>query len=136
LRLGTSALAAAGVDPSDRVHFDGKNMLPALTGQTDTLHDALYWSSGGREAKWAVRRGDWKVVGQQDRRELFNLAKDVGETTDLAEKHSEILAELQKLHDAWLNEMAPPVNGAPKRWNSAAPPPPQQKKNRRAASES
>ena len=130
-----TALAAAGVHPSQEIHFDGKNMLPALTGGTLALHDTLYWSSGGREAKWAVRHGDWKIVGQKDQRELFNIAQDIGETTDLAKKHPEKLAELQKLHDAWLDEMAPPVSGSPKKWDPAAPPAPRQKKKRPAARE-
>jgi len=130
-----TALAAAGVHPSRKIHFDGKNMLPALTGQTETLHDALYWSSGGRDAKWAVRRGDWKIVGQKGQRELFNIAEDIGETTDLAEEHPEILAELQKLHDAWLDEMAPPISGSPKKWDPTAPPAPRKKRKRRAAKE-
>lgn len=129
-----TALAAAGVRPSEEIHFDGKNMLPALTGETDTLHDTLYWSSGGSDAKWAVRQGDWKIVGQKGQRELFNIAGDIAETTDLAKKHPEKLAELQKLHDTWLDEMAPPVSGSPKKWDPNAPPIQRRKKNRAAKS--
>lgn len=124
-----TALAAAGVRPSERIHLDGKNMLPALAGKTNKLHDTLYWSSGGRDAKWAVRHGDWKIVGQKGQRELFNIANDLSETTDLARKHPEKLAELQRLHDAWLDEMAPPVSGSPKKWDPNAAPTQRRKKN-------
>jgi len=129
-----TALAAAGVRPAEKIHLDGKDILPALTGRTDVLHETLYWSSGGRDAKWAVRHGDWKIVGQRDRRDLFNLAADPSETTDLAAKHPEKLAELQKLHDAWLDEMAPPVSGSPKRWDPSAPPVQRRKKQRSTGS--
>ena len=65
--------------------------------------------------------------------ELFNIAQDIGETSDLAKNHPEKLAELQKLHDAWLDEMAPPVSGSPKKWDPGAPPAPRQEKKRSAA---
>lgn len=112
-----TALAAAGVVPAQAIHLDGKDMLPALSGKTDKLHDVIYWSSAGKSGKWAVRRDDWKLVGQKDKHELFNLAKDLSETTDLSGKHPDKVSELKKLHDAWLDQMAPPVNGAAKRWD-------------------
>lgn len=115
-----TALAAAGVAPPKNRILDGKNILPALTGKVDKLHDRLYWSSGGWEGKWAIRSGDWKLVGQKAQVELFNLRADLGETTDLSPKHPEKVAELTSLHTAWLDQMAPPVSGGPKRWSPAA----------------
>jgi len=115
-----TALAAAGLPMPAGKPLDGKNMLPALKGRVDKLHEHMFWSSGGWEGKWAVRSGKWKLVGQKDRGELFDLAADVGETTDLSAKHPEKVAELKKLYDAWLDQMAEPISGAPKRWSRAA----------------
>ena len=58
----------------------------------------------------AVRRGDWKLVrydlatedghGTSDAR-LYDLAHDVGETTDLAARHPEIVRDLRHAWDQW-----------------------------------
>lgn len=83
---------------------------------------------------WAVRSGDWKLVQQRTlpKAELFNLAKDPAETTDVAAQNAAKVAELTKLYDTWLDQMAPPMSGAPKRYNATAAP---AKKGKRAGDE-
>ena len=44
----------------------------------------------------------------QDALELFNLANDVGETTDLADKQPDTVKELKALWDQWNTQLAPP----------------------------
>jgi len=115
-----TALAAAGIPvPADTV-LDGKNILPALKGEVNKVRDHMFWSSGGIQGKWAVRSGKWKLVGLKDQVELFDLEADLGETNDLSKKHPETVAELTRLYDAWLAEMAPPASGGPKRWSPEA----------------
>jgi arylsulfatase A-like enzyme len=117
-----TAIEAAGLSqPTDRP-LDGKSLLPLIAGRTQRHHDVLYWSEGGEVNGWAVRAGDWKLVAQrgQSKLELFNLARDPAETTDLAAREPARVAELTKLYDAWLDQMAEPMNGAPKRWLPAA----------------
>jgi arylsulfatase A-like enzyme len=77
----------------------------------------MFWSSGGREGKWAVRSGRWKLIGQKNLVELFDLEADLGETTDLSKQEPQKVAELTRLHDAWLDEMAEPAKGGGKRWS-------------------
>ncbi|MCD6288785.1 MAG: sulfatase-like hydrolase/transferase [Candidatus Hydrogenedentes bacterium] len=119
-----TVLAATGLKPLPGTHpFDGKNMLPALDGRVDKLHDHLFWSSGD-EGKWAVRSGDWKLVFFRGRKELFNLRDDLGETTDLSKTKPEKVKELTDLYNAWLEEMADPVDPkASKYWKPDAPAP-------------
>jgi hypothetical protein len=62
-----------------------------------------------------VRSGDWKLVGEKTRVSLFDLSKDISEKNDLAKKIPEKVAELTKLHDTWLAEMATPIRGEAKR---------------------
>jgi arylsulfatase A-like enzyme len=71
---------------------DGLSLLPLFRG--DALPErALFWhyphygNQGGAPGA-AIRRGDWKLIEWfEDRRvELFNVAADLGETTDLAQK--------------------------------------------------
>jgi hypothetical protein len=68
-----------------------------------------------------VRSGDWKLVGEKARVSLFDLGKDVSEKNDLANQVPEKVTELTKLHDAWLAEMANPVNAGAKRSGMPLP---------------
>ncbi len=60
----------------------------------------------------AVRRGDWKLVWKAalpQKIELFNLAEDEAETTDLSADHPKTVAELQGRISELAREMAPPL---------------------------
>jgi arylsulfatase A-like enzyme len=60
----------------------------------------------------ALRQGDWKLVWQAtlpSRVELFDLAKDPGEKTNLAEQHPEKAAELQRRIEELSREAVPPL---------------------------
>ena len=116
-----TALAAAGAGRTGKLPFDGRNILPALEGKTDKVHDQLYWSSAAGKGAWAIRAGKWKLVGLKNRLELFDLEADISEAKDLAQKHPERVKTLKQLHDNWLDEMAEPANGAAKRWNPDTP---------------
>jgi len=127
-----TALTAAGVGlPTDRP-LDGKSLLPLLTGETRPNHENLFWSEGGSSGEWAVRSGDWKLVAAKEKRELFNLAADPVEARNLVASSPDKVVELTKLYDAWLDEMAEPMDGVGKRWNKSAEPAAEQKKNRKA----
>ncbi|MFM9032515.1 MAG: sulfatase, partial [Opitutaceae bacterium] len=86
--------------------LDGVDLLPHLTGRSaEAPHAALFWRFGPQRA---VRRGYWKLVDWRDFEtktnsgwQLFDLAKDVGETTDLATKHPEIVAAMSAEWVRW-----------------------------------
>ena len=113
-----TALAAAKVEAA--MPLDGINLLPLLKGETAPQSRDLFWCSGSDEGWWAVRSGDWKLVGEKGKLSLFDLAKDVSEANELAAKMPEKVAELTKLHDSWLAEMAKPVKAGEKRYDMAA----------------
>jgi arylsulfatase A-like enzyme len=112
-----TALAAAGVATDPSWKLDGVNLLPYLTGEkAGSPHQTLYWRFG---EQWAIRHGDWKLVvarlgsGQP---ELYNLAEDIGEQSNLATRNPEKVRELQALYDRWNAEQAPSlVPDAPNR---------------------
>ena len=118
--LFATALDAAGLPMPNDKPLDGKSILPALRGETDKLHDELYWSSAGAKGKWAVRSGNWKLVAEKTRIQLFDLKKDLSETTNLAAKHPQVVSELTDRYNAWLDEMADPISRQEKRWNPDA----------------
>jgi arylsulfatase A-like enzyme len=111
-----TVLEAVGAAPPEGPPLDGRSLLPLLTGAPGPHHDALYWSSGGLEGAWAVRRGDWKLHGLRDQVELVDLSADPAETTNLAVQHPAVVRELTALYEAWLEPMPPPITGGPKRW--------------------
>ena len=114
--------------------LDGKSILPALKGETEKLHDEFYWSSAGEKGKWAIRSGNWKLVAEKKRIELFDLKKDLSETTDLAAKHPKVVSELTAKYNAWLDEMADPVSKQEKRWNLMVVHPPKMSKKEKKSS--
>ena len=135
--LLATALDAAGLPLPQDKPLDGKSILPALKGETDKLHDELYWSSAGANGKWAVRSGNWKLVAAKDRVELFDLERDLGERKDLAARHPKVVSELTDKYNAWLDEMAEPIGSQQKRWSPDAPAPAKKmtKEEKRAARE-
>ncbi len=94
LDLYPTFLSAAGAAPgADRAELDGINLLAGRA-----RHEALFWRYG---PEMAVRSGKWKLVGLKDgSHQLFDLAADVGEKNDLAEKEpgrvKDLLAQWKK----------------------------------------
>ena len=88
----------AGAQAPDEL--DGISMVPTLLGKgTQKQHKYLYWELG---TKQGLRQGQWKVVRNHSRTqlgpiELYDLATDVGETTDVADRHPEIATRLGRL---------------------------------------
>jgi arylsulfatase A-like enzyme len=108
LDIVPTVLAAAGKPASPDDKFDGVDLLPHLSGEKSGLpHDVLYWRF---HAKQAIRSGDWKLVKEQrqGRWELYNLADDIGETKDLAERMPEKVKELERAWQAWNAQLQAP----------------------------
>ncbi len=100
-----TALEAAGIGLNENNHFDGKSILPLLTGQSATHHSNLFWNSGPPRGEWAVRQGNWKAHGFREKYELYNLSEDPSETKDLTTQKPAKAQELFDLHDKWLKTM-------------------------------
>lgn len=84
-----------GAASDARSTWEGVDAWPAATGKAELAPRTLYWKVP-RES--AVRSGDWKlIVGTRGpaRAELYNVATDPLETTDLAAKHPERVAALR-----------------------------------------
>lgn len=112
-----TVLDAAGADPASfGGAFDGKSLLPLLTGESEKHHKTLYWSEGGNSGEWAVRQGNWKLHALKNQQELFNLAEDPGEKMNLAAKHPERVQALNREFNRWIEQMADPITGGSKRW--------------------
>lgn len=103
-------LELAGLPTRPKQHVDGASLVPLLQGGRIEKRD-LYWhyphyGNQGGEPSTIVRSGDWKLIHyfEDGRDELYNVADDIGEQTDLAAKHPEIAAGLRAKIDTWLKE--------------------------------
>jgi arylsulfatase A-like enzyme len=79
--------------------LDGLSMLPTLLDSGPIpRHEFLYWEFHERGFNQAVRSGDWKAVrlGPNQPLELYDLARDVGETRNVAAEHPEIVAKIEE----------------------------------------
>ncbi len=78
--------------------LDGISMRGPLTGATDAPRDrVLYWEFHERGYSRAARRGSWKAVWPDPDRpiELYDMAADVGEASDVAAKHPDVVAQFR-----------------------------------------
>ena len=83
---------------------DGENLVPCLTKNETLKRDELFWHFPHYHGSaWtpgsAIRKGDWKLVYfyEDKRTELYNLANDPGESTDLANQFPEKTNELKNM---------------------------------------
>lgn len=128
LDVQPTVLAAAGVEAKSDMKFDGVNLLPYLVGEKkDAPHDALFWRFG---AQRAVRKGDWKLTSIRGSTQLFNLAKDIGEQHDLAEKEADKLKELEAAYTEWNMGNIEPAWGNANRGGNKPNANPQKKKKK------
>ena len=112
-----TALDAIGVEPPAEAAFDGKSLLPLLTGQSKTHHDTLFWCKEG-EANGPCVAAIGSCGQSKGQMELFNLAEDPSETTNLADQQPEMVKTLADAFDAWIAQMADPITGGSKRWEA------------------
>jgi len=94
--LPTCAMLAGAKPPA---HTDGLCVVPTLLNQPGKQkeHEFLYWEFHERGSKQAVRMGRWKAVrfGVGGKLELYDLKTDLGETNNVAERHPEVVAQIE-----------------------------------------
>lgn len=84
---------------------DGLSIVPTLLGKAteQKRHDWLYWEYHSSGSSQAVRLGDWKGVRTGVKKnhdapvQLFNLASDPGESTDVAGDHADIVVKIREI---------------------------------------
>ena len=104
-------MTATGATPPPNQPLDGMNLKPILQGQA-VVPRPLFWAyphygnQGGAPGE-VVRLGDWKLIHwfEDDKIELFNLAKDVGETNNLAAQEPARVKNMRVLLDDWKKEV-------------------------------
>lgn len=103
--LPTFAKLAGAEAPSDRI-IDGKDIWPVLSADAKTPHEAFFYHKGNQLA--AVRSGDWKLHTHPKGKpsELYNLATDIGEKTNVLKSNPEIVDRLKGYLTAFAKDIA------------------------------
>ena len=104
-------LDLAGLPLQPKLHVDGRSLLSQLKGN-DTGQRTLHWHYPHYHGSaWkpgaSIRDGDWKLIEFYHYKnfELYNLAKDPGERTNLAKRNPSKAAELRAKLSAWQKQM-------------------------------
>lgn len=124
--MPTLAKLADGAAPADRV-VDGVDILPLMRGETKSFQRSFFYYQ--HDCLRAVRSGKWKLmlphtepvqtsiatkwknhIARADairiqNARLYDLDVDIGETTDVAGRHLERVAELMKLAEWARNDI-------------------------------
>jgi len=97
---------------SSSAGLEGKSLRPLIEGKVnETAHKVFRWKQG---VSWAVRKGDWKLIGfprdptrkmpldpEKDQLFLSNLAQDFSESKNLAAEYPEKVDELLRAYMEW-----------------------------------
>ena len=89
-------LTLAGGKGSPDHPMDGKDIWPVLADGKPTPNEDILINV--EAFRGAVRKGDWKLVKVAllpGKTELFNLAEDPGEKTNVADQHPDIVQDLE-----------------------------------------
>ncbi len=100
--MPTFAKLAGGSVPTDRM-IDGKDISPILFGASnESPHDDFFYYF--QDNLNAVRHENWKLFvkhrpqrnrpAKMTKPELYNLAEDIGESKNVADKHPDVVAKL------------------------------------------
>lgn len=109
--LFPTILDMVGASPSSYGQVDGISLAPAMRGQR--LSDrALFWhyphyGNQGGEPSAVVRHGEWKLIHyfEDGHDELYHVAADIGEQTDLAATMTERVQDLKQRLEQWQREV-------------------------------
>ena len=113
--IAPSLLQLAGAKSPVGVDFDGLNRSQTLLGYTEEAAERpLFWRRPPDRKSWgatgtvlnpdlAMRRGQWKLLCDTDGGdvELFDLDDDRGETSNVADEHTQLVEQMKSDLLAW-----------------------------------
>ena len=104
--------------PLPKRKFDGKSLVKVIQSDTaKSQHSEFHWMGTGNNPQWAVREGDWKLIGnprdptvasplsKDNKLFLVNLSIDVGEKNNLRNTHPDQLNRLKAIHNRWVADL-------------------------------
>ena len=102
--LTASILAATDTAIPGDARLEGMDLLPILSGRRPIADRTLFWriAVAGKQQR-AVRQGNWKLLvdGDETHLLLFDLKRDLGERSDLAVAHADLVTTLRRQIREW-----------------------------------
>lgn len=111
LDLGGTVVALSGAEVPKGKPLDGVNLIPYLTGENKGApHEAIYLRQFDRN-RFAVRQGNEKILipWKGGKAQLYDLGKDLGESTDLADRFPDKVEHLNRLRIQWNRQLREPA---------------------------
>jgi arylsulfatase/arylsulfatase A len=135
--IAPTLLEACGVAKPTGVNFDGKSLMPLLTGQADEWPDrTLYFQSHRGDVpelyrNAAARSQRYKLVQTEGSFgkpmesdpvfELYDMLSDPFEQNNLANEYPDILAKLKQGYENWIRDVGGTRGYAPPRIHLGTP---------------
>ena len=108
-------LALAGAAKPSHI-LDGADLTPLLVDPQERLDSReVFWYfpsySSFHRPSVVVRRGDWKLIHlfETGESELYHTGNDIGEATNVAAEHPELVKELESCIREWMEEAKVPT---------------------------
>lgn len=118
-------LECAGLSPAKDV--DGESFRDVLLGARDGWTRNRMWhfphyTNQGSQPGGAVREGQWKLIEHYEdgRHELFDLSKDIGETSDVASSEPARVARMARELAEWRTRVGAQTNTLNPQFDPAA----------------
>ncbi|MFH5833840.1 sulfatase-like hydrolase/transferase [Halalkalibaculum sp. DA384] len=89
------------IDIESKTDVTGRSFAPLVNGsegEYEWNERTVFWRF--REGK-AARKGDWKIVINEDSEELYNLSKGIDESKNVRENNQEIFSQLKDELESW-----------------------------------
>jgi arylsulfatase A-like enzyme len=112
-----TAAELAGAKLPDGLKVDGLSLVSYLKGASAPKRDYFYWELHEGKPIQALRFGDWKAVrnGPGDALELYDLAREPGEQTNLASQQPDLVSKAEELmRQARVDDPKWPMTWTPK----------------------
>jgi arylsulfatase A-like enzyme len=110
LDMFPTLMAMAGLEMPKTRPLDGKSIWPALRDNGPSPVESYYWSWHTEDA---IRTADWRMHRFSDHVELYDIHQDIAETTDVADKHPEVVSSLKTKMDAWVESLGAALTHLP-----------------------
>lgn len=99
MELFPTLMDMAGLKMPETRPLDGKNIWPALRSGSASPVENYYWAWTNCDA---IRTADWKMLRYFNHNELYDIRKDISESTNLADAHPDVVKTLTAKMDGWV----------------------------------
>lgn len=119
-------LEIAGIPPMPEQHLDGVSLVPVLKG--GSIPDRpLFWhyphyGNQGGEPSAIILKGPWKLIHyfEDNRDELYQIRRDLGEQRNLADQHPDRVRAMRKELETWQGDVGARFPTRNPKYNEAA----------------